>query len=132
VYGRDMFAGGVHRTLISHELAHQWFGNRVSLRRWQDIWLNEGFATYSEWMLIHRDGGRSPQGIFLDTYRAFEPSSAFWKLPIGNPCPTRMFDQAVYERGAMTCRHCATGSGPRFLHDRPAVDAPASGRRWHG
>ncbi|MDB4581948.1 M1 family aminopeptidase [Draconibacterium sp.] len=40
------FMGSFGFGLISHELAHQWFGDYVTLGTWQDIWLNEGFATY--------------------------------------------------------------------------------------
>src|SRR5690606_33875381 len=39
--------------LVVHELAHQWFGNYVTCRSWQDLWLNEGFATYSEYLANH-------------------------------------------------------------------------------
>ena len=113
VYGRDMFAGGVDRGLIAHELAHQWFGDRVSLRRWSSIWLNEGFATYTEWLWSFHTGGRSPQGTFLNTYHAFEASSDYWKLPIGNPGPKRLFDFAVYERGAMTLQALRNRVGGR-------------------
>lgn len=51
------FMGNFSRSLIAHELAHQWFGDKVTCGSWKDIWLNEGFATYLASMVIeHFDG----------------------------------------------------------------------------
>lgn len=51
------FMGSFGRSLIAHELAHQWFGNKVTCGSWQDIWLNEGFATYLSGLVIENSDG---------------------------------------------------------------------------
>lgn len=103
VYSPAFFAGAQDATwVIVHELAHQWFGNSVSVRHWDDIWLNEGFATYAEWLWEEHHGGDTAQELF-DLYwdgPGGEPD--FWTVLPGDPGPDDLFDSAVYVRGAMT------------------------------
>ncbi len=61
--------------LIVHELAHQWFGNSVTPRRWKDMWLSEGLATYAEWLWEEGHGGRSTDEIFEDFYDGTDDES---------------------------------------------------------
>jgi aminopeptidase N len=88
--------------VVVHELAHQWFGDDVALARWQDIWLNEGFATYAEWLWEEHEGRATPEEIFQATYDAIPADDAFWSVVIGDPGIDLLFDNAIYVRGAMT------------------------------
>ncbi len=89
-------------TTVVHETAHQWFGDSVGLRRWPNIWLNEGFATWTEWYYAERHGRRSAHAIFNRLYRVPASDTNFWNPPSGHPgAPKDLFGPSVYIRGAM-------------------------------
>ncbi len=91
-------ASAFDRATLVHELAHQWFGNSVTPESWQDIWLNEGFATYAEWLYAEEYES-------VPARRRFEAAfaeDANWAFPPADP-PTAgdLFGAPVYQRGAM-------------------------------
>ncbi|MGW4565419.1 M1 family metallopeptidase [Streptomyces sp. NPDC004561] len=101
VFGRNHIDGErTWETLVAHELVHQWYGNSVSLRDWRDIWLNEGFATYGEWLWSEHIGEDSADTIARAAWHtlAEQPKG----LRIADPGPARIFDDRVYNRGACT------------------------------
>ncbi len=101
---RPIYTFNPGRSLLVHEMAHQWFGDSVGLERWPDIWLNEGFATWTQWYFAERHGGRSVARIFKEILREpAGPEEALWDPPPGRPgSPENLFAVSVYVRGAMT------------------------------
>ncbi|CAL9490591.1 Aminopeptidase N [Streptomyces sp. enrichment culture] len=104
---RPVFPGAPDITLLVHELAHQWYGDSVSPESWRDMWLNEGFATYAEWLWEEDHGGRSAQEAFDALYSGkyfatAEAGEAVWAFPPADPpSAARISDPPVYWRGAM-------------------------------
>lgn len=91
--------GGDER-LVPHELAHQWFGNSVSVVGWQHIWLNEGFACYAEWLVSPGAGGPSTDALARLWHKRL--SALPQDLVLADPGPTNIFDDRIYKRGALT------------------------------
>jgi aminopeptidase N len=81
---------------LVHELAHQWFGDDVSIESWQDLWLKEGMATYSEWLWRTRDGGAGDLAKLVATVQM----GFVQNVPIGAPPPDDIYDDEAYVGGA--------------------------------
>jgi aminopeptidase N len=113
---RPIYAFAPDLTTVVHETAHQWFGDLVGLQRWPNIWLNEGFATWTEWFYAERHGGRTARQIFRRLYRTPASDAAFWEPPSGRPgTPKHLFATSTYVRGGMTLEALRAKIGTRKL-----------------
>jgi aminopeptidase N len=105
LFGEDMlekrmFDPTVGVVYLAHELAHQWYGDSVTVSRWQDIWLNEGFAEYASWLWLEHDQGPGALKTMVDESVAALTGERF--PPLGDPGVDGMFSDNVYRRGALT------------------------------
>ncbi|HUR73947.1 MAG TPA: M1 family metallopeptidase, partial [Sporichthya sp.] len=107
-------------SVMVHELAHQWVGDDLALAGWRNIWLNEGFASYAEWLWSEHDKIRTADKEFARAWKKNAKDKKFWKTRIGDPGKKKLFDSAVYNRGAMTLHQLrkVVGDEPffRILH----------------
>ena len=98
-FSREDFSSGrleyVQQRFLSHELAHQWFGDAVSPARWGDVWLNESFATYGEWMWLEHVGLQSIENSASAGLAARE----HWST--ASPSAEQMFQFNSYDGGAV-------------------------------
>ncbi|GAA4030624.1 M1 family metallopeptidase [Allokutzneria multivorans] len=99
VYGNSFWSGTSQEWIVVHEQAHQWFGDSVSLKDWSNMWLNEGFATYAEWLWGEHKGQTTAKDVADAFYSIFKADDPFWKVVLSPG--TRLFDSAIYKRGAM-------------------------------
>ncbi|HEX7286787.1 MAG TPA: M1 family metallopeptidase [Candidatus Angelobacter sp.] len=111
-----------HATVVAHEIAHQWFGDLVTAAWWDDIWLNEGFASWMErkpiaawkpdWNLELDDAASAQQIIGLDSLAAARPIH-------GDPKTSseikEMFDGITYQKGAAVLRMLEAYVGPEVF-----------------
>lgn len=105
--------------VIAHELAHQWFGNLVTMKWWNDLWLNESFATFMSYKVIQEIKGKwNPVGdqIFLRTEGALRNDSFQLTHPIdakvNDPSEiAEIFDEISYGKGSSILRMIETYMG---------------------
>ncbi len=101
--GRSLFSDGdldgsvgyLQHLLLAHELAHQWFGDAVSPGTWDDIWLNEGFATYAQWLWLDEAGMATVDDLAVGTLDGLPDTGG----PVGRP--DQLFSDVSYNGGAV-------------------------------
>jgi aminopeptidase N len=114
VYSKFFFTDPISGDdVVVHENAHQWYGDSVALAAWKHMWLNEGFATYAEWLWSEHEGLGTPQEIFDAIYNGIPADDPFWDVVIGDPGVEHLFDNPVYARGAMTLQVLRNAVGDR-------------------
>ncbi|XP_037807865.1 glutamyl aminopeptidase-like isoform X1 [Lucilia sericata] len=99
-------------TVVAHELAHMWFGNLVTMKWWNDLWLNEGFASYIEYKgvnHVHPDWQMLDQFLIADLHGVMKLDATLASHPIVQTVEspnqiTELFDSITYSKGASIIR----------------------------
>jgi aminopeptidase N len=107
--------------LVVHELAHQWFGNLLTCRSWSEGWLNEGFATYAEYLWREHADGEDAAALELAQWgeQYFREDAERYRRTVATnlyDAPIDIFDHHLYEKGARVLHMLRRllGDGPFF------------------
>jgi aminopeptidase N len=120
----SVFAKRSHATVVAHEIAHQWFGDLVTAAWWDDIWLNEGFATWMErkpirawhpeWHLEDDEAATAQRIIGLDSLSA---ARAIHGDPRTSAEIKEMFDGITYQKGGAVLGMLESYVGPEVFRN---------------
>ncbi|MBF6124968.1 M1 family metallopeptidase [Nocardia brasiliensis] len=101
---RPIYAPWTDLPTVVHEIAHQWWGDSVSVRQWSDICLNECFASYTaDYLWPEQKEGKDVDAEYRQTLQKYLDNSEFWQIPLANPGAGNEFTSVYYR-------------GPLFLH----------------
>lgn len=116
---RPVYPGAPDIATLVHETAHQWFGDSVTPQDWQDMWLNESFATYAEWLWTEDEGGATAEETFTELYDHGEDEyEGLWAFPPAKPTSAaHISDDPVYQRGAMVIHRIRRTVGDDTFYD---------------
>lgn len=100
-YGSSLIQGNNNYDYINaHELAHQWFGDAITMRFWSHIWLNEGFASYAEALWFEHLYGKEVYHQYIDAYDRYPLQGPLFIADSLND--NALFSRTVYDKGAFT------------------------------